>query len=138
MSMIETFLSFTKRLPSAQMESVDAALAALMDSFSTDYDFTTSELAEIDNRVAEPRPNSLIRPKASPSPHDPPIRSSQIASLYSVCFATKTANGKVARALSYTPKICHPVSRSFPSSAPSFCGYFALVPRGTLSSLRTV
>lgn len=56
MSMIETFLSFTKRLPSAQMESVDAALAALMDSFSAEYEFTPGELAEIDNRVAAPRP----------------------------------------------------------------------------------
>lgn len=56
MTMIDKFLTFTKRLPSDQLESVDAALAALMESYSSDYDFTATELAELDKRVANPRP----------------------------------------------------------------------------------
>ena len=56
MTMIDKFLTFTKHLPTGQMESVDAALAALMESFSADYEFSTAELAELDNRFAEPRP----------------------------------------------------------------------------------
>ncbi len=56
MTMIDKFLTFTKHLPSDQMDSVDSALAALMESFSADYDFTASELAELDRRVANPRP----------------------------------------------------------------------------------
>ena len=56
MTMIEKFLGFTRSLPSERLESVEDALAALMESYAADYDFTAAELAEVDRRVAAPQP----------------------------------------------------------------------------------
>lgn len=56
MTSLEKFLSFAERLPADQLESVEAALAALMDSFSDRFNLSADELAEIDRRVANPAP----------------------------------------------------------------------------------
>ena len=56
MTMLDKFISFAEGLSAERREAVEAALAALMDSYSSDYEFTPSELAEIDHRVAEPNP----------------------------------------------------------------------------------
>ncbi len=57
MTIIDQFITFTNGLPSDRMESVEEALAALMESFSAEYDFTLDELAELDRRAADPNPN---------------------------------------------------------------------------------
>jgi hypothetical protein len=56
MTMLEKFVSFAKALPSDRLESVEENLAALMVSLSDKYDFTDSELAEIDMRSAKDDP----------------------------------------------------------------------------------
>lgn len=56
MTVIDRFLSFARGLSEDRLESVEEALAALMDSYSERYDFAPTELDEIDRRVAEPRP----------------------------------------------------------------------------------
>ncbi len=56
MTVLDKFVTFTNGLPADQRESVEEALAALMDSLSPTYDLTLDELAETDRRVAEPRP----------------------------------------------------------------------------------
>ncbi|MEY4501101.1 MAG: hypothetical protein RIS52_991, partial [Pseudomonadota bacterium] len=55
-TMLEKFVSFAKALPSDRLESVEENLAALMVSLSDKYDFTDSELAEIDMRSAKVDP----------------------------------------------------------------------------------
>ena len=56
MTIIDKFLSFASALPSDRLESVEAALAALMESYSEDFDFTALELSEIDHRLAVAKP----------------------------------------------------------------------------------
>lgn len=56
MTVLDSFLSFAKRLPADRLESVEAVLATLMETHSEASAFTASELAELDRRVAEPRP----------------------------------------------------------------------------------
>jgi hypothetical protein len=56
MTILDTFLSFAKGLPADRLQSVEAALAALMESYSERYAFTDEEMAELDRRVAEPKP----------------------------------------------------------------------------------
>ncbi len=56
MTMLEKFVSFANALPSDRLESVEENLAALMMSLSDKYDFTDSELAEIDRRFAKADP----------------------------------------------------------------------------------
>ena len=56
MTVIDKFIAFANGLPADQRESVEEALAALMESMSDSYDLTPDELAEIDRRVAEPNP----------------------------------------------------------------------------------
>ena len=56
MTMLETFLSFAKGLPADRLQSVEAALAALMETYSEQHAFTQNELSELDRRVAEPTP----------------------------------------------------------------------------------
>lgn len=56
MTVLETFLSFARGLPADRLQSVEAALAALMDAYSDRYAFTDAEMAELDRRVAEPKP----------------------------------------------------------------------------------
>ena len=56
MTMLEKFVSFAKGLPADRLQSMEAALAELMESYSDEYDFTATELAEIDRRVADANP----------------------------------------------------------------------------------
>lgn len=56
MTMLDTFVSFAKGLPADRLQAVEAALAELMASYSEQYMFTDSELADLDRRVAEPKP----------------------------------------------------------------------------------
>ena len=56
MTIFEKFVSFAQGLPADRREAVEAGLAALMESYSAEYEFTPQELAEIDSRFAEPKP----------------------------------------------------------------------------------
>lgn len=56
MSVLDSFIAFASALPPEQRETVDLALAALMDQFSGEHDLTAGELAEIDRRMAEANP----------------------------------------------------------------------------------
>ena len=56
MTVIEKFIHFANGLPAGQMDSVEAALSELMESFSPKYEFSAAELTELDRRVAEPKP----------------------------------------------------------------------------------
>lgn len=56
MTVLDTFVSFAKRLPADQLQPVEAVLASLMNSHNTELDFSRGELAEIDQRLAEPQP----------------------------------------------------------------------------------
>ncbi len=54
--MLDAFLSFARGLPADRLQSVEAALAALMESYSERHAFTDAELAEVDRRIANPDP----------------------------------------------------------------------------------
>ena len=56
MTVLEQFVSFAKGLSSDRRESVEAALAALMESYSDKYGFTGDELAELDERTGKTDP----------------------------------------------------------------------------------
>lgn len=56
MTVLEKFVSFAKRLPADRLQSVEANLAALMESYSDKYDFTASELTELDRRTNNANP----------------------------------------------------------------------------------
>ena len=56
MGILESFVSFAKGLTGERRQEVEADLAALMESYSDRYEFTREELAELDRRMAEPRP----------------------------------------------------------------------------------
>ena len=57
MTVLETFMSFAKRLPADRLQSVEAALAAVMEIYSDRHEFTASEIETLDRRVADPNPN---------------------------------------------------------------------------------
>ena len=56
MTVLDTFLSFAKGLPADRLQSVEAALAELMESYSEQHEFTEAELTELKRRVADPNP----------------------------------------------------------------------------------
>lgn len=56
MTSLEKFISFAQRLPADQLESVEASLAALMESLSDTFNLSPDELAEIDRRAENPNP----------------------------------------------------------------------------------
>ena len=56
MTVLDKFVAFANGLPSDRRESVEEALADLMATMSEEYDLSQEELAEIDRRVAEPKP----------------------------------------------------------------------------------
>ena len=56
MTVIDRFISFARGLSADRLESVEEGLAALMESYSERHTFSSDELAEIDRRVAEPKP----------------------------------------------------------------------------------
>tara|TARA_R110001599_G_scaffold110476_2_gene274367 strand:- start:3654 stop:3977 length:324 start_codon:yes stop_codon:yes gene_type:complete len=55
-TMLEKFMAFAKGLPADRLESVEITLAQIMESHSEKYDLTPDQLAELDRRVAEERP----------------------------------------------------------------------------------
>lgn len=56
MTILEKFLNFAERLPADRLNSVEAALAEIMESYSDRYGFTASEQNIIDQRLAETKP----------------------------------------------------------------------------------
>jgi hypothetical protein len=56
MTVLDSFLAFTRSLSAEQRETVEEALAALMDSLSSKFDFTPAERDEIERRMAEIEP----------------------------------------------------------------------------------
>jgi hypothetical protein len=56
MTVLDQFIAFANALPKEQLASVEESLAAMMDSLAPEHDFTQSELAELERRVAEPNP----------------------------------------------------------------------------------
>lgn len=56
MTILEQFLHFAERLPADHLNSVEAGLAEIMESYSDRYAFTPSEQQMIDQRVAETKP----------------------------------------------------------------------------------
>ncbi len=56
MTILEKFLQFAEHLPTDRMNSVEMALAEIMESYSDRYGFTSFEQQVIDQRVAETQP----------------------------------------------------------------------------------
>ena len=56
MTLLDSFIAFASALPPEQRETMDEALAALMDQFSREHGFTPAEMAEIERRLAESDP----------------------------------------------------------------------------------
>ncbi|MEM1132655.1 MAG: hypothetical protein AAGH53_06950 [Pseudomonadota bacterium] len=56
MRTLEKFIFFVEQRSAAQSQSVEANLAALMESYSEEYAFTEAEISELDRRMAEPNP----------------------------------------------------------------------------------
>lgn len=61
MTVLEKFLQFAERLPSDRLNSVETALAEIMESYSDRFAFTQAEQQIIDQRVAEPKPEFSSR-----------------------------------------------------------------------------
>ena len=56
MTLLESFVNFAKALPTDRREALEEVLADLMAAHSSDAEFTSEELAELDRRFAEERP----------------------------------------------------------------------------------
>ena len=56
MTVLDNFIAFARALPAKRREAMDDALAALMDSYAKDHDFTAEELADLCQRAAESEP----------------------------------------------------------------------------------
>lgn len=56
MTVLEKFLQFAERLPTDRLNSVETALAEIMESYSDRYNLTPVEQKTIDHRVAEAKP----------------------------------------------------------------------------------
>jgi hypothetical protein len=56
MGVLESFVSFAKRLPADRLRSIEETLSTLMETFSGAHEFTPAELAELDRRVASVNP----------------------------------------------------------------------------------
>lgn len=57
MTVLESFVQFAKDLPSGQLHDVEAALAEIMASYSSEHEFTEAELSELRHRLAEADPD---------------------------------------------------------------------------------
>ncbi|QYU67912.1 ATP-binding cassette domain-containing protein [Leptolyngbya sp. 15MV] len=55
-ALIDQFVAFARALPSDRLAPVEEALAAIMASWSDEANFTPGERAELDRRLAEPKP----------------------------------------------------------------------------------
>lgn len=56
MTVLDSFVAFAKSLPADRLGPVEDMLAMLMSSYSDEQDFSDQQLAELDRRLAEPRP----------------------------------------------------------------------------------
>ena len=56
MTVLEKFFQFAEQLPTDRLNSVEVALAEIMESYSERFAFTKSEQQIIDQRVAETAP----------------------------------------------------------------------------------
>jgi hypothetical protein len=56
MTMLDTFLSFARSLPADRLQSVELALATIMETYSDRHPFSDAEITELDRRVREPSP----------------------------------------------------------------------------------
>lgn len=54
MTVLDSFLAFAARLGDAERSSVEEALAEIMLSHDTDTEFTPTERAELERRLADP------------------------------------------------------------------------------------
>ena len=61
MTSIDQFVAFAKALPLDRRAPVEDALDAIMATYADGGDFSATELAEIDRRLAEPRPEYASR-----------------------------------------------------------------------------
>ena len=61
MTAIESFMVLANRLPADQLAPIEEALATLKASHDSDTRFTGPELAELDRRLAEPRPEFALQ-----------------------------------------------------------------------------
>ena len=59
MTVLDKFIAFASALPANQRESVEEALAALMESFSAEFAFTPAELTELEGRMADSKSGIL-------------------------------------------------------------------------------
>ena len=55
-TVLDNFIAFARALPAERLEAMDDALAALMESYARDYDFTPEEMADLRRRAAETHP----------------------------------------------------------------------------------
>jgi hypothetical protein len=56
MTVLDKFIAFASALPADQRESVEETLADLMEAMSAECDFTPTEMAELESRMAETNP----------------------------------------------------------------------------------
>lgn len=56
MTVLDNFIAFARALPAERRKAMDDALAALMESYAKDYDFTSEEMADLHMRAAEADP----------------------------------------------------------------------------------
>jgi hypothetical protein len=56
MTMIEQFIAFARTLPADRLAPVEEALGAIMATWSSEAEFSISEMAELDRRLAKPKP----------------------------------------------------------------------------------
>ena len=56
MTIIDKFARFVDSLPEESAKSVEQLLQQVMQSYSGEVDYTSSQLAELDMRVADPKP----------------------------------------------------------------------------------
>ena len=61
MTVLENFVAFASTFPADRLESVEQSLAALKESLSPEFDFTPAELAELDHRATESKPDYAHR-----------------------------------------------------------------------------
>lgn len=56
MTLIDQFIAFTRTLPADKLAPVEEALGAIMATWPGEAEFSSSEMAELDRRLAEPKP----------------------------------------------------------------------------------
>ncbi|MEP3422881.1 MAG: hypothetical protein ABJN35_14165 [Erythrobacter sp.] len=57
MTTLEKLIDFTQSLPANTRSEFEMTLEAMMISYSLQFDLTADEIAEVDQRVADPNPS---------------------------------------------------------------------------------